>query len=105
MWDENYMDALRRKREQVAVPGAESAVEIIYKREIMAAENQGQMRRQLMDEYNKRLMTPYIAVQRGYVNEVIMPEETRARLLEGLRMLKSKDAESSPRRKHGNIPI
>ena len=87
---------------QVAVLGAESAVDIIYRREIGAAEQPEQKRQQLIDEYNEKLMTPYIAAQRGYVNEVIMPEETRMRLLQALDMLKNKRAAGC---RHGNIPL
>jgi propionyl-CoA carboxylase beta chain len=90
---------------QVAVMGAESAVDIIYRREISGAEQPKQRRQQLIDEYNGRLMTPYIAAQRGYVNEVIMPEETRMRLIDALGMLKNKPSSMNTGRRHGNIPL
>jgi len=90
---------------QVAVLGAESAVEIIYKREINDAEQPDQKRQQLIDEYNGRLMNPYIAAQRGYVNEVIMPDETRSRLIQALNMLRNKGVYANTGRKHGNIPL
>ncbi len=90
---------------QVAVLGAESAVDIIYRHDIKESPEPEAKRQQLIDEYNGLLMTPYIAAKRGYVNEVIMPEETRARLVNALEMLAGKKCSSPVGRKHGNIPL
>ena len=62
------------------------------------------MRKQCKDEYEKRFLNPYVAAARGYVNEVIKPEETRERLLKALKVLKSKKVQV-PAKKHGNIPL
>ena len=84
--------------------GAEGAVNIAFKRKIKAAENPEEMREQCKKEYEDRFLNPYVAAARGYVNEVIKPEETRAALLKALRALRSKAAER-PAKKHGNIPL
>ena len=62
------------------------------------------MRQELIDEYNRRFMTPYVAAEHGYVDEVIQPEETRQRIVSALRMLEHKK-QSRPKKKHGNIPL
>ena len=90
---------------QMAVMGAEGAVDIIYRREIKAAENADQKRKELVDEYNKRFMNPYIAAERGYVDEVILPEETRERIATALKIFKSKKVDYKSVKKHGNIPL
>lgn len=90
---------------QVAVMGAESAVEIIYKREIKEAENQADKRTELIEAYNKYFMNPYVAAKRGYVNEVISPSETRRKILASLDMLSNKRVDSRFVKKHGNIPL
>lgn len=89
---------------EIAVMGAEGAVNIAFKRKIKAAENPEEMREQCKKEYEDRFLNPYVAAARGYVNEVIKPEETRAALLKALRALRSKAAER-PAKKHGNIPL
>lgn len=89
---------------EIAVMGAEGAVSIAFKRKIKAAENPEEMREQCKKEYEDRFLNPYVAAARGYVNEVIKPEETRAALLKALRALRSKAAER-PAKKHGNIPL
>ncbi len=89
---------------EIAVMGADGAVNIAFKRKIKAAPNPQAMREQCKKEYEDRFLNPYVAASRGYVNEVIKPEETRERLLKALRALKNKSVET-PHKKHGNIPL
>jgi propionyl-CoA carboxylase beta chain len=89
---------------EIAVMGAEGAVNIIFRREIKAAEDAAERRRELVSEYEDRFSNPYVAAERGYVDDVIEPAETRPKLIKALRMLKTK-REQVPPRKHGNIPL
>lgn len=89
---------------EIAVMGADGAVNIAFKRKIKNAENPEEMRKQCKDEYEKSFLNPYVAAARGYVNEVIKPEETRERLLKSLHALRSKKVQI-PNKKHGNIPL
>jgi propionyl-CoA carboxylase beta chain len=89
---------------EVAVMGAEGAVNIIYRREIAAATDPQAERAKLIEEYKAHFANPYIAAERGYIDDVIVPRETRPRLIEALRMLSTK-RQPGPRRKHGNIPL
>ena len=89
---------------EIAVMGADGAVNIAFKRKIKAAEDPEAMRAQCKKEYEDRFLNPYVAAARGYVNEVIKPEETREALLKALRGLKNKQTEN-PKKKHGNIPL
>ena len=89
---------------EIAVMGADGAVNIAFKRKIKASPNPQAMREQCKKEYEDRFLNPYVAASRGYVNEVIKPEETRERLLKALRALKNKSVEN-PYKKHGNIPL
>lgn len=89
---------------EIAVMGADGAVNIAFKRKIKEAENPEEMRAQCKKEYEDRFLNPYVAASRGYVNEVIKPEETRGAILKGLRALRSKKIEPI-RKKHGNIPL
>ncbi|MCC7078051.1 MAG: acyl-CoA carboxylase subunit beta [Acidimicrobiia bacterium] len=89
---------------ELAVMGASGAVNIINRREIEAAPDPQRRREELIVEYTDEYCTPYKAAERGLVDEVIRPSETRRRLNEALRMLATKRAET-PRRKHGNIPL
>lgn len=89
---------------EIAVMGAEGAVNIAFKKKIKAADNPEAMREQCKKEYEDRFLNPYAAAARGYVNEVIRPEETRERLLKALKGLKGKKVEA-PKKKHGNIPL
>ena len=84
--------------------GADGAVNIAFKRKIKAAADPEAMRAQCKKEYEDRFLNPYVAAARGYVNEVIKPEETRKALIKALRGLKNKQAEN-PKKKHGNIPL
>lgn len=89
---------------EIAVMGAEGAVNIAFKRAISEAENQQETRDQLVQEYKEKFMNPYVAASRGFVTEVIKPAETRKRLLAALNMLKNKQVAEVPK-KHGNIPL
>lgn len=89
---------------EIAVMGADGAVNIAFKRKIKEAADPEAMRAQCKQEYEDRFLNPYVAASRGYVNEVIKPEETRGAILKGLRALRSKKIEPI-RKKHGNIPL
>jgi propionyl-CoA carboxylase beta chain len=92
---------------QIAVMGAQGAVNILYRREIAAAENpdeQAGLRARLVDEYEDTLANPYIAAERGYLDAVIRPAETRPEIIRALRTLRTK-RQSLPPKKHGNIPL
>jgi propionyl-CoA carboxylase beta subunit len=89
---------------EIAVMGAEGAVNIIFKDAIANAENPGEERTRLVAEYESEFSNPYIAAARGYVDEVILPRETRPRLIRALEILADK-RDTNPRKKHGNIPL
>jgi len=89
---------------EIAVMGADGAVNIAFKRKIKAASDPEAMRAQCKKEYEDRFLNPYVAASRGYVNEVIRPEETRDKILKALKTLKHKK-EDAPKKKHGNIPL
>ena len=89
---------------EFAVMGAEGAINIIFRKDIKEAKDKEKKREELVTNYETNIATPYIAAERGYVDEVIDPIDTRPKLIEGLRFYKSKK-ESLPSRKHGNIPL
>jgi acetyl-CoA carboxylase carboxyltransferase component len=89
---------------ELAVMGPQGAVEIIYRRELQAAADPPARRAELVEEYTERYANPYIAAERGYVDDVIDPADTRIKLIRGLEMLRSK-REELPKRKHGNVPL
>lgn len=89
---------------EIAVMGADGAVNIAFKRKIKNAEDPQAMREQCKKEYEDRFLNPYVAASRGYVNEVIKPEESRDCLLKALKALKTKKVDT-PYKKHGNIPL
>ena len=89
---------------EIAVMGVEGAVNIIFRDRIDAAEDPTAEQARLIAEYEDRFANPYVAAARGYVDEVILPSETRARLVAGLAMLEGK-RQSVPSKKHGNIPL
>ena len=89
---------------QIAVMGAEGAVDILHKKKINEASDPNFMKQQLVYEYEEHFMTPYIAAQRGFIDEVILPEETRKKLSESFFALKDKN-EMKRTKKHGNIPL
>jgi propionyl-CoA carboxylase beta chain len=89
---------------QIAVMGAQGAVNILHRRKLADAENPEELRRQLITEYEDTLLNPYEAAERGYVDAVILPSDTRAQLVRALRTLRNK-RETLPPKKHGNIPL
>jgi propionyl-CoA carboxylase beta chain len=89
---------------EIAVMGPEGAVNIVYKREIASSKAPEKRREQLMDDYRARFANPYSAAERGYIDDVIEPHETRPRLITALHLLETK-RDPGPRRKHGNIPL
>jgi propionyl-CoA carboxylase beta chain len=89
---------------EIAVMGPEGAVNIIHRDQIDAAANPAAERARLVDEYQDRFANPYIAAARGYVDDVIVPSETRPRLIAALDLLAGK-RDSNPPKKHGNIPL
>ncbi len=89
---------------EIAVMGAEGAVNVVFRREIEKAADPSQKKAELIKEYREKFSTPYAAAERGFIDDVIEPAETRSRLIKALRMLSTK-RESVPARKHGNIPL
>ncbi len=89
---------------QIAVMGAQGAVNIVHRRRIAAAEDPDAERERLIDEYDETFSNPYVAAERGLVDDVIEARETRPRLVRALAMLRNK-RESMPPKKHGNIPL
>ncbi len=89
---------------EIAVMGAKGAAEIIFKREIQASSNPEEALKEKEAEYGTLFANPYRAAERGFVDEVIHPEETRQKLIRGFAMLENKVA-NMPRKKHGNIPL
>lgn len=89
---------------EIAVMGPKGAAEIIFKNEIARAKNPEAKLREKVDEYTETFANPYRAAARGFIDEVIRPEETRARLIKAFDMLETK-AVKLPKKKHGNIPL
>jgi acetyl-CoA carboxylase carboxyltransferase component len=84
--------------------GPQGAVEILYRRELAEAPDPVTRRAELVEEYTERYANPYQAAERGFVDDVIDPAETRAVLIRSLEMLRGK-REELPKRKHGNVPL
>ena len=89
---------------EIAVMGPEGAVNIVFRRELEQSDDKEAKRAELVTEYEQKFANPYLAADRGYVDDVIDPAETRPRLIKALRMLETK-REAVPGRKHGNIPL
>jgi acetyl-CoA carboxylase carboxyltransferase component len=89
---------------ELAVMGPQGAVEIVYRRELQQAADPVARRAELVAEYTEKYANPYAAAERGFVDDVIQPSETRRKIVAGLRMLRSK-REELPQRKHGNVPL
>jgi propionyl-CoA carboxylase beta chain len=89
---------------EIAVMGAEGAANIVFRKQIEGADDPNAKRRELVAEYEQKFSNPYVAAERGYIDDVIEPAETRARLIQTLRMLQTK-REAVPPRKHGNMPL
>jgi propionyl-CoA carboxylase beta chain len=89
---------------EIAVMGPEGAVNIVYRRELQKAEDPEKLRREKVEEFRERFANPYIAAERGWVDAIIEPHDTRPQLIAALRMLETK-RDTLPPKKHGNIPL
>ncbi|MBS1872541.1 MAG: acyl-CoA carboxylase subunit beta [Acidobacteria bacterium] len=89
---------------EIAVMGAEGAVNVVYRREIAAASDPTAARAQKIAEFRERFASPFVAAEQGYIDDVIEPHETRPRVIRALRMLETK-VDTNPPKKHGNIPL
>lgn len=89
---------------EIAVMGPEGAVQIVFRKEIEASATPEDTRQEKTRQYREELANPYVAASRGYLDDVILPEETRARFVAGLESLQAK-RQTVPQRKHGNIPL
>jgi propionyl-CoA carboxylase beta chain len=89
---------------EIAVMGPEGAVDIVYKRELDGAENRTAVRQEKIEEFRERFANPYVAADRGFVDAVIQPRDTRKKLIQALAMLENK-RDKNPAKKHGNIPL
>jgi propionyl-CoA carboxylase beta chain len=89
---------------EIAVMGPEGAVDIVYKRELDSAENREAVRQGKVEEFRDRFASPYVAADRGFVDAIIQPSETRKKLIQALAMLENK-RDKNPAKKHGNIPL
>lgn len=90
---------------QTAVLGADGAVDILYGRSLKEENDDGSHRKELSDEYENTYMNPYIAAKRGFIDEVILPEETREKIADSFRALKDKQSKHAIIKAHGNIPL
>ena len=89
---------------EIAVMGVDAAVKIIFRRELAEAEDAAARQSELVADYQQRFATPYVAAERGYVDQVIEPRETRPALIKALKLARTK-RQTLPPRKHGNIPL
>ncbi|HSM71798.1 MAG TPA: acyl-CoA carboxylase subunit beta [Anaerolineales bacterium] len=89
---------------EIAVMGPDGAVSIIFRKELAKAKDPVQRKAELVEEYREKFASPYVAAERGYIDDVIEPKETRPRLINALEMLANK-RDSNPAKKHGNIPL
>jgi len=89
---------------EIAVMGAKGAVEILFRKDIDSAEDSAKRAAELEADYNEQFANPYEAAERGYIDDVILPNETRKRLIRALRLLETKK-DTNPWKKHGNIPL
>jgi acetyl-CoA carboxylase carboxyltransferase component len=89
---------------ELAVMGAEGAVNILSRKELSEAADPEKRRKELVDEYNEKFCHPYLAAEEGYIDDVILPQETRPKLIAGLASLAGK-RQNMPPKKHGNIPL
>jgi len=89
---------------QIAVMGAQGAVNILHRKEIAEADDVEVIRADLIEQYEDTLLNPYLAAERGYIDAVVEPHQTRLHVARALRMLRNKRA-SRPPKKHGNIPL
>lgn len=89
---------------EIAVMGAEGAVGLLYRREISEAENSDEYKKSKVSEFEAKFANPYVAAEKGYIDEVIEPAQTRPKLIRALKLLANKK-DTNPPKKHGNIPL
>ncbi|MCL5267075.1 MAG: methylmalonyl-CoA carboxyltransferase, partial [Bacteroidetes bacterium] len=89
---------------EIAVMGPKGAVEIIFRKDIEDADNREEVEAKLISDYIAKFANPYIAAERGYIDEVIEPSMTRSKLIRAFEMLETK-VDTNPKKKHGNIPL
>jgi propionyl-CoA carboxylase beta chain len=89
---------------EIAVMGPDGAVSIIFNDQIRKSKNPDQERTKLVDEYRYKFANPWKVAELGYIDDIIMPEDTRPRLIQALEMLQNK-RDKNPPKKHGNIPL
>jgi propionyl-CoA carboxylase beta subunit len=86
------------------VMGPDGAVSIVFRRELDTAENGTAKKAELVNDYREKFASPYVAAEHGFIDDIIEPHETRARLINALEVFQNK-RDSNPARKHGNIPL
>ena len=89
---------------EIAVMGPEGAVNIVYRRELAAASDPEALRKEKIEEFRERFASPFVAAERGFIDDVIEPRETRPKVIRALRMLQNK-VDTMPRKKHSNLPL
>jgi propionyl-CoA carboxylase beta chain len=89
---------------EIAVMGAEGAVGVLYRRELNEARDQDSARRARISEYEEKFANPYTAAERGFIDEIIEPSQTRRKLIRALSLIENK-RDTNPPKKHGNIPL
>ncbi len=89
---------------EIAVMGAEGAVGVLYRKELLDTTNPEETRKRIVDEFNEKFANPYVAAERGFIDEVIEPSQTRQKLIRALTLLRNK-RDTNPPKKHGNIPL
>jgi propionyl-CoA carboxylase beta chain len=89
---------------EIAVMGPEGAINILYRKDLQGSQTPEQFRAEKVEEFRNKFATPYVAAQRGFIDEIIEPRITRAKLIKGLRMLRNKKDQNPPK-KHSNIPL
>ena len=89
---------------EIAVMGAEGAVGVLYKRELLDTTNPEEKRQQIVNEFNEKFANPYVAAEKGFIDEIIEPKFTRPKLIRALKLLQNK-RDTNPPKKHGNIPL
>ena len=89
---------------EIAVMGSEGAVGLLYRKELVEAENFDELRKQKIFEFDDKFANPFVAAERGFIDEVIEPANTRPKLIRALQLLQNK-RDQNPPKKHGNIPL
>jgi propionyl-CoA carboxylase beta chain len=89
---------------EIAVMGAEGAVGVLYRKDLLETTNPEETRQNLINDFNDKFANPYVAAERGFIDEVIEPAYTRPKLIRALNLLENK-RDTNPPKKHGNIPL